>query len=162
MNKDYLEAFEKLGHYALYESYDDLQVNETEEFNIVKQALLELKAIKESNPSEALNKLLDRANHDEYLSRIGTEKAVKFLNENQMFVTVIKQAVLKAQEQENVEYKKVLEIVFKKKIVDIKWLKASRDYKEYNAKMLDLYDLDSVLIEEEFELLRKWSKCLLN
>ena len=55
-----------------------------------------------------------------------------------------------------------LKSIFEKKIVDIQWLKASRDYKEYNAKMLDLYDLDSFLTEEEFELLRKWLKCLSN
>lgn len=58
----------------------------------------------------------------------------------------------KAQEQE-----KVLEIIKEKKIVDIKWLKASRNYKEYNSKILDIYnDLSSLLTEEEFELLKRY------
>lgn len=35
-----LEKLEKIGHLALYESYNELQVNEVEEFNFVKQALL--------------------------------------------------------------------------------------------------------------------------
>lgn len=56
MNKGYLEALEKLGRYALYEMYNELQVNETDEFDIVQQALLKsqeqekvLKIIKEKN-----------------------------------------------------------------------------------------------------------------
>lgn len=45
MEKNLEEELEKLGHYTLYESYNDLQVNETEEFNFIKQAVQRLKAI---------------------------------------------------------------------------------------------------------------------
>lgn len=51
---------------------------------------------------------------------------------------------------------KALEIIKEKKIIDIKWLKSSRNYKEYNSKILDVYnDITSFLTEEEFNLLKE-------
>jgi len=47
------------------------------------------------------------------------------------------------------------EICKKKNNIDIKWLRASRDFKEYNAKMLDLYSLDDMLTEIEFNTLKE-------
>ncbi len=53
-NNNEFEALEKLGKLHLPENYNYLQVNETEEFNIVRQTLLELKQIKETKPSETM------------------------------------------------------------------------------------------------------------
>lgn len=76
MNRD-LEALKKLGHLALYESYDALQVNEVEEFDIVQQALImaqeikkALKLIFEKNINTLLLELAE--NVDEYNERIVT------------------------------------------------------------------------------------------
>jgi len=74
-----------------------LQINLTR--NMAQEIVNLYEQYKNSNPSEALNKLLDRANHDEFLGRIETDKAINFLNENQAFANTIKQALIKAQEQ---------------------------------------------------------------
>jgi len=74
MDRD-LEALKKLGRLALYESYDALQVNEVDEFNIVEQALITaqemkkaLKLIFEKNVNTLLLELAE--NVDEYNERI--------------------------------------------------------------------------------------------
>ena len=135
--------------------------------DVIEQALQHLEAIENSNPSETLDKLLDRANHDEYLSRIGTEEAIKFLNENQMFVTSIKQALLKAQEQEkendrldtkclniladNIRLENILKVI-KKKTVNILLLELAENVDEYNERIVP----NGQLTQEEFELLKRY------
>jgi len=145
--------------------------------DVIEQALQHLEAIENSNPSETLDKLLDRANHDEYLSRIGTEEAIKFLNENQMFVTSIKQALIKAQDQEKelkqlkVKYadilinnefikyiddnEKVLKIIFEKN-VDIIMIRMSETLDKYNRMIYKDNFNRKELTQEEFELLKRY------
>ena len=138
---------------------DNLMCPDHKMAKTLKNALTELKAIKEAKPSEALEKLLDRANHDEYLGRIGTEEAIKFLNENQIFIATIKQTLLKAQEQEN-----VLEII--KELFDIQIIET--DSKEMATITISRKDSNSALHfaqklikdKEKINLLKRWSEKL--
>ncbi|MBO7691934.1 MAG: hypothetical protein J6T10_04780 [Methanobrevibacter sp.] len=106
-----------------------------------------------ANSNEALNKLLDRANHDEYLARIDRKEAIKFLNENQTFVASIKQALLKAQEQE--DKVKAFDLI-NEKDVDVKLLKwAYPSVEAYNVKVRTEKDYwwRKELTKEEFEFI---------
>lgn len=110
-----------------------------------KQALTELKAIKEAKPSEAIEcveDLIFNFSVDEYVDRYDKNLAT------------IKQALLKAQELE-----KVLEIIKEKK-VDIFELKRCSSAKSYNESVCFkiAFIKDYELTEEEFELVKRWSK----
>lgn len=99
MNKG-LEALEcSLKLYKMVESAGNdngFNLNEAWEYHeTIKQVLLELKAIKEANPSEAL-KALDRN--------------IVVIREKDY--TIIEQALLKAQEQE-----KLLKVILKKELI---------------------------------------------
>ena len=120
----------------------------TQDYKIVEKALQRLEQIDNANPSEALNKLLDRANHDEYLGRIETDKAINFLNENQAFANTIKQALIKAQEQE-----KVLEIIFEKNVNTL-LLELAENVDEYNERIVP----NGQLTQEEFNLLKRYAE----
>ncbi len=156
MEKNIEEELEKLGHYALYEGYDDLQVNETEEFNFIKQAIQHLKTIDNANPREALKGLKHIKKY--YVPEPCTATTYNYLE-------IIEQSLLKTQEQEkeNAELKRVLEVLFKKQ-VDLGWLwycvhECINSLDEYNKKMpIEKFKLT----QEEFDLLGKWSKCLSN
>ena len=64
---------------------------------------------------------------------------------------VLKQALLKAQEQE-----KVLEVVYNKKVaMDLLLNPEVKDYIKYNSHC-DKYDFIKPLDKEEFELLKNW------
>ena len=111
-----------------------------------KQALLELKAIKDANPSEALECLEEmakyRIEYSEYLMPIKDISEYK----------TIKQTLLKAQEQE-----KVLKVILKKRI-DLEsfystFVKDDLDYKYYE-KYYGTYGLEK-LTQEEFLLLKE-------
>jgi len=69
----------------------------------------------------------------------------------------IKQELVKAEdlEKENTEYKKALEIVFKKN-VDIRYLKTCNTLGDYNYCQY----LSDELTEEEFNLLKKVFPCI--
>ena len=122
MSKE-LEALEDI---ILYLNASEPKGLYCENIETIQQALLELQSIKEANPSEALNVLLDRANHDEYLGRIGKEKALKFLNENKTFVATIKQALLKTQEPK--QYLKWEDLEFSK---ELKFLNVRMNNNDY-------------------------------
>lgn len=135
-----LEALEcSLKLYKMVESAGNdngFNLNEAWEYHeTIKQALLELKAIKDANPSEAL-KALDRN--------------IVVIREKDY--TIIEQALVKAQEQE-----KVLKVILKKRI-DLEsfystFVKDNLDYKYYE-KYYGTYGLEK-LTQEEFELLKK-------
>lgn len=105
-----------------------------------KQALLELKAIKDANPSEALECLM-------YLK-------AEFRNYPSAY-EAIKQALIKSQEQE--KKLKALEII-KKKNVDVEGFKEALksaiflQLETYNNWVR--YDKERMLVEEEFDLLK--------
>ncbi len=165
MSKEYLEALERLKENSYY--VDDK--NMKEDYNIIKQALLELKAIKEANPSEALRyvngKIADLEDDLQHYTMVEKDKCREFyIREDLKQFTNIKQALLKAQEQE-----KVLEIAFKKRI-DLESFYSSfveNDY-DYNfyEKRYGTYGKYE-LTEEEFELLKSYfekniQKCMFN
>ena len=113
---------------------------------IIENALLELKAIKEAKPSEALKLLLDIENN--YKFYVHNKQDIQYQ------CAIIKATLLKAQEQEkeNQELKQVVEII-KNKRVDIKWLIFSDTKECYNAGE---GKLDRELTEQEFDLLKRW------
>lgn len=141
MSKE-LEALNKIQH-----DFGQLKGQELVNcYETIFNGLKRLESIDNSSPSEALEDLekmvgLTYQVDDEWELLDG---------EFGLYHNKVKNYILKTQKQG-----KALEILKEKEIVDIKWLKASRNYKEYNSKMLDIYDLSSFLTEEEFELLRK-------
>lgn len=138
---DALECSLKL--YKMVESAGNdngFNLNEAWEYHkIIKQALTELKTIKEANPSEAL-KALDRN--------------IVVIREKDY--TIIEQALLKAQEQE--KKLKALDII-KNKRVDVDYfLTIIEKYNELEKQMKVYNHLNSVyekLTQDEFELLKK-------
>ena len=106
-----------------------------ENIETIKQALLELKSIKEANPSEAL-KCLD----DLYCEPVDYRS-----NDKANDYETIKQALLKAEKEH-----KALEII-KEKLVDV--------FKLYNCKTVEEYNQaqyrDCMLTKEEFNLLKE-------
>lgn len=125
------EALKELEELRDYLLRDRINISSTKNYNTIKQALLELKAIKEANPSEALD--LAKA-IEEYLG---------------INLSIIKQALLKAQEQE-----KVLEII-KEKNVLIYTLKRCKSVVEYNYYVSYVED---ELTQEEFDTLKRCLK----
>ena len=103
---------------------------------IIESALQRLDAIDNANPSEALEKLLD-----------GYSKGIA----GRSYYDAIKQALLKAQEQE-----KVLDII-KEKNVDIGLVINCDSVEEYNDN-LTLLAISQYLIQEEFKLLKRYFK----
>lgn len=153
MNK-VLEALERLA------MPDDLHIKEckkldislTEDYEIVKQAILELISIKKADPSEALYELkrIDY-NIDYLISDCDTnEEASMSLNSirDNKSCEIIKQYILKAQEEH-----KALEII-KEKDVDLRTLKAyfkvECGLQEYNKHQYK----ENELTEEEFNTLK--------
>ena len=131
-----------------------------EEIDIVNNALLELKAIKEANPSEALKclKKLDNMQFsrsiDTYVPEIDSEISETQYLDNTIEFYIIKQALIKAQENE-----KVLSIIKEKKvIVD---LLIGNNLERYNYEIIKFYGnygwtKKCFLTEEEFDLLKRW------
>lgn len=111
MSKEYIQALDDLfGLVAFQGSFEKAQ----KYFDIIEQALNRLEAIDNANPSEAfmkLNTLLDRANHDEILSRKSIEFCEKWIKETQEAYDIIKQALLKTQEPK--QYLKWEDLEFK-------------------------------------------------
>lgn len=107
--------------------------------NMAEQSLHRLEEIENANSSQALENLKQQAIAFEH-----SELAIKVANEN---YTTIKQALLKAQEQE-----KVLKII-KEKEVDFYTLTDSDALDDYNPKMNWSYRR---LTQKEFDLLKRW------
>ena len=133
--------------------------------NIIEKALLELKAIKEAKPSEALEKL-KRIRHIE----IGFDtKGNPVTIEHTNTYPIIYQALLKSQEQE-----KVLEIIKNKCLftnnlryatfINYEYYKEECS-NEFNTEVVKidwndkkLLDYLKLLTEQEFDLLKRWFK----
>lgn len=157
MNKKLEEAWTTICHYneeIIHDMGSEYVENPLkEEIDIVNNALLELKAIKEAKPSEALesvdyieNKLGDL--RYEY-KRTNNHRCDDLFIQEHIFNT-IKQALIKAQEQE-----KVLSII-KEKNVDIKLLKRSINWLDYYTRVKHKTGEDTKLTQEEFDLLKRW------
>ena len=173
MSKELDEAWTTIYHYndeIIHDMGSEYVENPLkEEIDIVNNALLELKAIKEANPSEALECLIGL--EKEIIQRDG--RITDFLK---IKFNIIKQALIKAQgnarneeilqkyyqegitldsvrvlKQERDNYKKVLNII-KEKNVDIYELQECKNVEQYNKKC-DYWGIQ--LIEEEFDLLKE-------
>ena len=106
---------------------------------IIEEALTELKAIKESKPSEALN-CVDILKEDGCITTLYQAKALN----------TIRGYILKAQELE-----KVLEII-KKKDVDIKSLKLAENWLDYYTIVKHKTGKNTELTQEEFDTLKRY------
>lgn len=142
--KEYLEALETIRQHLTFVNHDNEIINDyEEECNIIEKALQRLEAIDNAKPSEAL----DITNS--YLKVFEEEKTdVLYDIESfkQDFISV-KQALLKAQDQE-----KVLKIMFTK-TVSIFQMSCCKNADEYN----DLkFNDNEKLTKDEFDLLKRW------
>ena len=108
------------------------QINEA--LDTIKQSLLELNQIKETEPSEAL-KCVDVLKEDDCITTLVQGKALE----------TIRQYILKAQEQE-----KVLKII-KEKSVLIACLIDANTLEDYNCQVMSW----NKLYQEEFDLLKE-------
>lgn len=187
MNKELEEAWITIYHYndeIIHDMGSEYIENPLEEeIDIVNNALLELKAIKEAKPSEALRCILDIKNN--YKFYVHNKKDIDYQCD------VIEQALLKAQKQEKFfddklvfkngcimsgfDYKgkqivtmplekydefmkqeKTLEII-KEKAVDV-YVLFDLGLEEYNKYVLKRYGTYYQLTEEEFNLLKRYLK----
>lgn len=137
MSKE-LDAFNRI--MEIYGTTNSLE-GTYDDFLAIKKALQRLEAIDNANLDEALEDLkeLHKLAYDIDVWKI--EDIVQSLH--------IKQALVKAQEQE-----KVLNIITKKNI-DIFELKISKKVEEYNAVVKRPFD---TLTQEEFKLLKEYFK----
>ena len=144
MSKEYLEAFSRITLHTDFDndgSYNCLQFED--DCKLVENALQEFDDIKNAKPSEAMkiiNKMLYGIEEFEFvnLEMVLTRDLEK-----------VKQALLKAQEQE-----KVLNII-KEKNVDLDEIRANATVKGYNSNIP--YYRQS-LIDEEFRLVKEWMR----
>ena len=111
-------------------------MNFGDELRTIEKALQRLEAIDNANPSEALEELEQDIKNRVILAE---DKQLKLC-------AVIKQALLKAQEQE-----KVLEII-KEKYVEFYILLKSKNVEHYNSNT----KFGKELTEEEFDLLKRY------
>ncbi len=125
-----LEAIEWLETKCYVESPQDETFDKC--INIIKPALQRLETIEKVKPSEALRAL---------------DRNIVVIREKDY--TIIQQALLKAQEQEN-----VLKII-EEKDVDIYILNSCKTVNEYNSKIVHIVGEIRELNEKEFELLKE-------
>lgn len=158
MNKKLEEAWITICHYneeIIHDMGSEYVENPLkEEIDIVNNALLELKAIKEAKPSQALECLKEidsmqfHRSIDTYVYEIKSEiSETQYLDNTNEFYT-IKQALIKAQEQE-----KVLNII-KEKDVDTFMLMLCDNVEQHNSGLKNKPNRQ--LTQEEFDLLKRW------
>ena len=116
--------------------------------NRLKQVLDYLKAIEKSKPSEALECLLRFKNF--FTDRARKEPDNPFNDKWLENIDIIKQALIKSQEQE-----KVLEILFEKN-VDIIMIRMSETLDKYNRMIYKDNFNRKELTQEEFDLLKRY------
>ena len=151
MSKEYIQALDNLfGLVAFQGSLGKAQ----KYFDVIEPALQRLEAIDNAKPSEALECLADIARATAVLyQRAEGKDECDYLEKMKEIGTstefqIIKQALLKAQEQEN-----VIRILFEKN-VRIYWIKSYNCVKSYNNGL----PKKEQLTQEEFELLKRWTK----
>ena len=146
---DYLESLERLA------MPDDLHIKEckklgiglTEDYDLLKQAILELTSIKKADPSEALEELKRIDYNITYLLSdcdINEEVSMNFnsIRDNKS-CEIIKQYILKAQEEH-----KLLEVI-KEKVMNLVSISDGRVWDG------ELYQSNK-LTEEETVILNRW------
>lgn len=117
-------------------------------YDILEEAITELKAIKEAEPSEALKGLKHIKKY--YVPEPCSSTTYDYLE-------IIQQTLLKTQflEKENADNKRVLEII-KEKDVDIYILNSCKTVDEYNSKIVHIVGETRELTQDEFDLLKRW------
>ena len=157
MSKEYLEALKNIKlviRSGIFYSLNDRErfIND-DNFKIIEEALQRLESIDNARPSEALG-LVKRTCEiyvDSLKQRdlIGYDIIEKQINEA---LDTIKQALIKAQEQE-----KVLEII-KEKNVNIGLVNVLSSVEQYNQTYVydNMLNVKWCLTQEEFDTLKKW------
>ena len=118
----------------------------TEDYDLIKEALLELKSIKEAELSDALREL-EYIGETCYVEAWNAEEDCTLYAKNYIGYDTIKNYILKAQEQE-----KALKVIFEKK-VDIYILNDLGTLEDYNEWVLKKYGTYYQLTQEEFEFI---------
>ena len=141
MSKEYLEALDwLLANEMIYRGKTKLPISPA--LRNIKQHLESIDNANHSEALECLEKLMDSYNARSWLNVRKTEKEE---------YNTIKQALIKAQEQE-----KVLEII-KEKGVDVGYLKTCKTLEEYNSNCWnDDEDFNKKITQEEFDLLKRY------
>jgi len=156
MNKELLEKIDNMiERIAMTELHtgksEDILIDKNTLLDIKKE--LELESIDNAKPSEAL-KCVDDINAD----LVALPKHIEgcddifddYLEDISIKTNSIKQALLKAQEQE-----KVLNII-KEKNVDIKLLKKSTSWLDYYTRVKHKTGETTELTDNEYDLLKRW------
>ena len=153
MNKEYMQAlYDLFGLVAFQKSLTKEQYARLQKYNdIIEQALERLESIDNSNPSEALECLEKLESKSQimqgcYELNISKKEELENNEEVDKYTNTIKQALLKAQENE-----KMLEIM-KDKWVNVAVLIHSKTVEEYNNNAYTPYNLT----QDEFDLLKRW------
>jgi len=151
-----LEALERIVELRWGTNDFNLTIRQTNKQDVetIEQALTELQAIKEANPSEALKCLKDIYRNGVFISdydALGKQHATNISPETNKSISeqcnTIKQALLKAEKLE-----KVLEIL-KSKDTLYTQIKYCNSVDEYN-KLVEYTNFDK-LTQEEFDLLKE-------
>ena len=170
-----LEALHRIANAKNHFKYDTLELVD-KDFQIVQQELLRLEALEKgkitditdnymafkndnTKPSEALEELFKT-------TYFGSDEEYKKIDN---CYNTIKQALLKAQEQEKennklkgqvnylteavTEFQKMLMVIFEKN-VSIFWIKECKSLKEYNYNVADYMKLT----QEDFDLVKRYFK----
>lgn len=159
MDKEF-EALEEIGNIDLgdnpYKKFDTNKLKNVYgvEFATLYKAITELKTIKESNPSEALETIANTGICNVYANTI--------LDYCQLEYDTVKQELLKAQElkKENAEYKEVLRIIKEKpqaelSLIQLGEIKTYEEYLDRTQQWEGIY-WDMIYTEEEFDLLNHY------
>lgn len=167
MSKEYMQALDDLfGLVAFRGSFEKAQ----KYFDIIEEALGRLKAIDNTNPSEALECLRENRNHSlpSSMPMLKWEDNFKIVEqyilkaqelENRVNIeTESKQNIIKhnfALQKENAKYKRSLNIIFEKN-VDMWNLRVSKTVEQYNSTITNYEEFKNCkLTQEEFDLLRE-------
>ena len=181
MSKEYIEALDNLfGLVSFQKSLTREQFTRAQEYSdIIEQALQRLESIDNAKPSKALeyiNTLIKENDNDiknQNTKVLGIGMQAKFdiyLNYKSFMLSIIKQALIKAQEQEKVlddaikltcergdklDYYEIILEIIKKKNVDTYILKMCKTVDEYNSKIVHIIGKTKELTQEEFDLLKE-------
>ena len=176
MMENYFEALERLAmpDELHIKECEKLGIGVTEDFDIVEQALLELKSIKEANLSKAMKGLHTIAFNTQFIAgmifgdelraiehtllkaqELEIENSALLKENNNLYVEL---TFCQKQYKELIEYtkqqEKALEIIFKKE-VNIPFLKSATTFDKYN-KVIEFKSFFGIaLTEEEFNLLKE-------
>lgn len=94
-----------------------------------------------------LDALLDRANHDEYLGRIGKKEALRFLEENSKYADIIKSNLHRLQSIDNAEPSEALKALKELRVIANTYCSFNGTQCEHNKELADI--IEQALLKEQ-------------